>query len=293
MKDPYAILGINKSATDKDIRSAYRRLAKQYHPDHNPNNVEAEEKFKAVGQAYNILGDKEKREQFDRGEIGADGQAHGPFGAGGFGSRQGFHQEDLGSFFSDMFGGGFSGDFQAGGTAGRRTSKGSDRRYEVSITFVQAILGTTLDLALGEGGHTEVKVPPGLEDGQTLRVRGKGAPGRTMRPGQPGIPGDALITVSVKEDARFTRSGRNIRMVQSVPLKIAVLGGKVTIDTPAGAVTVKIPKHSDSGKILRLGGRGVGASRQNPAGDLLVTLQIQVGDLATELEPFLESLPEA
>nr|WP_294917423.1 J domain-containing protein [uncultured Neokomagataea sp.] len=298
MKDPYAVLGVSKSATDKDIRSAYRRLAKQYHPDHNPNNAEAEEKFKAVGQAYNILGDKEKRARFDRGDIGADGQERGPFGAGGFGQGgfgggQGFHQEDLGSFFSDMFGGGFSGDFQPGGAAGRRTSKGADRRYEVTITFVQSVLGTTLELALGEGGHTEVKVPPGLEDGQTLRVRGKGAPGRAMRPGQPGIPGDALITVSVKEDSRFARNGRNIRMTQQVPLKTAVLGGKVTVDTPAGAVTVKIPKHSDSGKVLRLGGRGVGASRQEPAGDLLVTLQLQIGALATELETFLEGLPEA
>ncbi|MBR0559810.1 DnaJ C-terminal domain-containing protein [Neokomagataea anthophila] len=292
MKDPYATLGVSKSATDKDIRSAYRRLAKQYHPDHNPNNTEAEEKFKAVGQAYNILGDKEKRAQFDRGEIGSDGQERGPFGAGGFGGGQGFNQEDLGSFFSDMFGGGFSGDFQPGGTAGRRTSKGSDRRYEVTITFVQAVLGTTLDLALGEGGHTEVKVPPGLEDGQTLRVRGKGAPGRAMRPGQPGVPGDALITVSVKDDSRFTRTGRNIRMTQKVPLKTAILGGKIIIDTPAGAVTVKIPKHSDSGKVLRLGGRGIAASRQAPAGDLLVTLQVQIGTLAAELEPFLESLAE-
>lgn len=295
MKDPYAVLGVSKTATDKEIRSAYRRLAKQYHPDHNPNNADAEEKFKAVGQAHNILGDKEKRARFDRGEIGSDGQERGPFGGGfGQGGFGGAHQqEDLGSFFSDMFGGGFRGDFQPGGAAGQRTSKGSDRRYEVSITFVQAILGTTLELSLGEGGNADVKVPAGLEDGQTLRVRGKGAPGRPLRPGQPGIPGDALITVSVKADSRFTRDGRNIRMTQPVPLRTAVLGGKVTVDTPAGAVTVKIPKHSDSGKTLRLGGRGVAETRQHPAGDLFVTLQVKIGEVTTDLEEFLEAQPEA
>ncbi|GBR51255.1 molecular chaperone DnaJ [Neokomagataea thailandica NBRC 106555] len=290
MKDPYAVLGVSKTATDKDIRSAYRRLAKQYHPDHNPNNTDAEEKFKAVGQAYNIIGDKEKRARFDRGEIGSDGQERGPFGAGfgqgGFGGNaQGFNQEDLGSFFSDMFGGGGQGDFQPGGPGGRRTSKGSDRRYEISITFTQSVLGTTLELALGEDGHTEVKVPAGIENGQTLRVRGKGAPGRSLG-GQPGIAGDALITISVQTDKRFSREGRNIRMTHNIPLKTAVIGGKTTVETPAGAVTLKIPKHSDGGKTLRLAGRGVAATKQSPAGDLFVVLNIQIGDFSPELEKF-------
>lgn len=296
MKDPYSVLGVAKTATDKEIRSAYRKLAKQYHPDHNPDSKDAEEKFKAVGQAYNIIGDKEKRERFDRGEIDAEGQERGPFGGAGFGGGPGggahgfqgnFSQEDLGSFFSDMFGGGgFSGDFRPGGAAGRRASKGSDRRFSVTISFEQAVLGTSLDLALGEGGHTEVRVPPGVEDGQTLRVRGKGAPGRPGMDGQPGVPGDALLTISVTPDKRYTRDGRNLRITQNVDLQTAVLGGKVTVSTPKGDVAVKVPKHSDSGKVLRLAGRGVGADKKHPAGDLFVTLQVHIGTVSPELEAF-------
>ncbi|MFT8483058.1 DnaJ C-terminal domain-containing protein [Gluconobacter sp. P1D12_c] len=297
MKDPYSVLGVSKTATDKEIRSAYRKLAKQYHPDHNPDSKDAEERFKAVGQAYNIVGDKEKRARFDRGEIDAEGQERGPFGGGGFGGggpgagahgfQGNFNQEDLGAFFSDMFGGGgFSGDFQPGGAAGRRATKGSDRRFSVTITFEQSVLGTSLDLALGEGGHTEVRIPPGVEEGQTLRVRGKGAPGRPGMDGQPGVPGDALLTISVTPDKRYVRDGRNLRMTQNVDLKTAVLGGKVTVPTPKGDVVVKVPKHSDSGKVLRLAGRGIGADKKNPAGDLFVTLQVHIGTVSPELEAF-------
>ncbi|QDH17167.1 DnaJ C-terminal domain-containing protein [Swingsia samuiensis] len=306
MKDPYSVLGVSKNATDKEIRSAYRKLAKKYHPDHNPDSKEAEEQFKAVGQAYNIIGDKEKRARFDRGEIDGEGQERGPFGGGGFGGggfggggfgggagahgfQGNFSQEDLGAFFSDMFGGGgFSGDFRPGGAGGRRAAKGADRRYSVTIPFVQAILGTSLELNLGEGNHTEVRIPAGVEDGQTLRVRGKGAPGRPGMDGQPGVAGDALITVSVTPDKRYVREGRNVRMTQNIDLKIAVLGGKVTVQTPRGDVAVKVPKHSDSGKVLRLGGRGVGANKKEEAGDLLVTLQIQLGHVTPELEAFFE-----
>ncbi|MFT8717355.1 DnaJ C-terminal domain-containing protein [Gluconobacter potus] len=300
MSDPYSVLGVAKTATDKEIRSAYRKLAKQYHPDHNPDDKKAEERFKAVGQAYNIVGDKEKRARFDRGEIDADGQERGPFG-GGFGGsgyapggpgggaqgfQGGFSQEDLGSFFSDMFGGSFSGDFQPGGSAGRRASKGSDRRYAVTISFQQAVLGTSLDLTLGEGGHTEVRIPPGVEDGQTLRVRGKGAPGRPGMDGQPGVPGDALLTITVTPDSRYVREGRNLRITQNLDLKTAILGGKIAVPTPKGDVSVKIPKHSDSGRVLRLSGRGIGGDKKHPAGDLLVTLQVHIGTVSPELEAF-------
>mgnify|MGYP004707347819 CR=1 FL=1 len=296
MSDPYSVLGVSRTATDKEIRSAYRKLAKEYHPDHNPDNKQAEERFKAVGQANANLGDKEKRARFDRGEIDGAGQERAPYGAG-FGGGQGpgaqgfrggeFNQEDLGSFFSDMFSGGFSGDFQPGGAGGRRATKGSDRRFSVSVSFEQAVLGTSLELALGESGHTEVRIPPGVEDGQTLRVRGKGAPGRAGMGGQPGVAGDALLTITVTPDPRYTREGRNLRATQDVDLKTAVLGGKLRVPTPKGTVTMTIPKHSDSGTVLRLGGRGIGADKNNAAGDLLVTLRVVIGKPSAALEECL------
>lgn len=297
--DPYSVLGVAKSATEKEIRAAFRKLAKKYHPDVNPGNKEAEDRFKSINQAYDILGDKEKRARFDRGEIDAEGQERAPFGAHGFGGEggaqgfggfgggggQGFHggfsQEDLGGFF-DMFGAGMGGgSFRSGG---RRAAKGADRRYAVTIPFSDAVLGTTLELALGENAHTEVRVPPGVEDGQTLRVRGKGAPGRPGPDGEPGPPGDALLTISVTPDSRYTRDGRNLRITQDIDLRTAVLGGKVTVPTPKGDVAVTVPKHSDSGKVLRLAGRGVGADKTHPAGDLLVTLRLRLGTVTPELE---------
>ena len=167
MSDPYSVLGVSRTATDKEIRSAYRKLAKEYHPDHNPDNKQAEERFKAVGQANAILGDKEKRARFDRGEIDGAGQERAPYGAG-FGGGQGpgaqgfrggeFNQEDLGSFFSDMFSGGFSGDFQPGASGGRRATKGSDSRFSVSVSFEQAGLGASRELAMGETGRSEVRI---------------------------------------------------------------------------------------------------------------------------------------
>ncbi|AQS87453.1 molecular chaperone DnaJ [Neoasaia chiangmaiensis NBRC 101099] len=299
MSDPYAALGLARGASDKEIRSAYRKLAKQYHPDHNPNNKSAEEKFKAVSSAYNLLGDKEKRARFDRGEIDAEGNERGPFGPGGgfrggpggFGGHGGaeFSQEDLGAFFSDMFGGGgFSGDFHPGGTAGRRRpARGADRSYSLTVSFEDSVLGTTTRVTLPEAGSVEVRIPAGIEDGQSLRLAGKGAPGRQSASGEAGPAGDALITIQVSPSSMYTREGRNLRATVPVGFRTAILGGKLTVPTPKGPVTMKVPRHSDSGTVLRLGGRGVAEHGQHKAGDLYVTLRVEIGKVDPALEEFL------
>jgi len=294
VKDPYAALGLTRGATDKEIRSAYRKLAKEHHPDHNPNNKKAEEAFKAVGAAYGILGDKEKRARFDRGEIDAEGNERGPFGGGGFGGQGGFHgggpggaqfnQEDLGAFFSDMFSGGGTGaDFGGGPFGGRRRSRrGADRSYTLTVSFEDSVLGTTSRVTLPEAGTVEVKIPAGIEDGQTLRLNGKGGPGM----GENAPAGDALITISVTPSAVYTRDGRDLRANVPVDLSTAILGGKLVVPTPKGQVTMKVPPHSDTGTVLRLGGRGVGEHGSHKAGNLYVTLQVRIGTVDPALEAF-------
>ncbi|GBQ09868.1 DnaJ C-terminal domain-containing protein [Swaminathania salitolerans] len=302
MKDPYEALGLKRGATDKEIRSAYRKLAKAHHPDHNPGDKKAEEQFKAVGAAYAILGDKEKRARFDRGEIDAEGNERGPFGPGGFGggagfgNGQGFHggpqgaqfsQEDLGAFFSDMFGGGGTGaDFGPGGFGGqRRARRGADRSYTLQVSFEDSVLGTTTRVTLPEAGTVEVRIPAGIEDGQTLRLAGKGAPGM----GENAPAGDALVTVTVQPSKLYTRDGRDLRATVPVDLRTAVLGGKLVVPTPKGQVTMKVPPHSDSGTVLRLGGRGVAAHGKHQAGNLYVTLQVRIGKVDPALEAFFET----
>ncbi|CAI9121816.1 DnaJ C-terminal domain-containing protein [Brytella acorum] len=293
MSDPYAALGLTRAATDKEIRSAYRKLAKDYHPDHNPDNKSAEEKFKAVSAAYNILGDKEKRARFDNGEIDADGNERAPFGGGhggqpgggfsGFGGGE-FSQEDLGSFF-DMFGGGFGG---AAGNGRRRSTRGADRSYSLQVSFEDAVLGGTQRVTLPEAGTIEVRIPPGIEDGQTLRLAGKGGPGRrATKDGEAGPNGDALITVQVAPSTIYTRDGRNLRSELAVNFRTAILGGKITVPTPKGPVTMKVPPHSDAGTTLRLGGRGIAEHGGQKAGDLYVRLRIEIGKVDPALEAFL------
>ena len=305
MKDPYAALGLTRGATDKEIRSAYRKLAKEHHPDHNPNNKKAEEAFKAVGAAYAILGDKEKRARFDRGEIDAEGNERGPFGGGGFGGGQGFHgqgpgggpggaqfsQEDLGAFFSDMFSGGGTGaDFGNGPFNGRRRSRrGADRSYTLTVSFEDSVLGTTSRVTLPEAGTVEVKIPAGIEDGQTLRLAGKGAPGV----GENAPAGDALITISVTPSSIYTRDGRDLRASVPVDLETAILGGKIVVPTPKGQVTMKVPPHSDTGTVLRLGGRGVAEHGKYKTGNLYVTLQVKIGKVDPKLEAFFAEKREA
>ncbi|MCX2560539.1 J domain-containing protein [Acetobacter farinalis] len=291
MRDPYEVLGVSKTASQDEIRKAYRALAKKYHPDMNPGDKVAEEQFKAIGQANDLLSDAEKRARFDRGEIDAAGQERHPgfdgggyrdygHGAGGFryGGGQGgsFTEEDLGDLFSGMFTG-----------RGRRSAgprKGADRSYSLKISFLDSVNGGTSRITLPEGATLDVHIPPGIEDGQTLRLRGKGAPGV-----QGGADGDALITVSILPDPTYTREGDDLYETLPVDLKTVVLGGPITVPTPTGAVKMTVPPHSDSGTKLRLRGKGVQAHGRREAGNLYVTLQIKIGKPDQALEDFLKT----
>lgn len=299
LSDLYAALGVARNATDKDVRNAYRKLAKQFHPDHNAGKPEAEERFKKVTAAYHILGDKEKRQRYDRGEIDDDGNERAPFGPHGAGGFNGagpfqnaqshpFSGDDLGAFFSDIFQGGgasFQGGFGQGGPQMRRPQRGANRTYTLRISFEDAVLGTSKRITLPEAGTVDVKIPAGIEGGQTLRLSGKGAPG--MGEGAPS--GDALVTIEVSPSTVYKREGRNLTSSVAVDLRTAVLGGKLVVPTPQGSVTMKVPPHSDTGYKLRLNGRGVSAHGTHKAGDLFVTLHVKIGPVDPELEAFLRS----
>lgn len=291
MSDPYATLGLTKTATDDEIRKAYRRLAKKYHPDLNPNNKEAEDKFKQVGKAYEILGDKEKRRSYDQGAIDAEGQPRGfggngfggGFSGGGFGGNAGFgganvDPEDLQDILRGFgFGGGFA------GRGGRGPRKGEDVRGELTIPFLLSVLGGEETVSIN-GQSVNFKVPPGVTDGQTLRLKGKGQPGRSG-----GVSGDLLLTIHVQPDARYERDGRDLRETVDIDFKTAILGGKLEIPTPQGSVRLTVPPDSDSGKVLRVPGRGVAADKSHVAGNLLVTLRVVLGKVDPRLKAFLQN----
>ncbi|AZV38791.1 J domain-containing protein [Komagataeibacter xylinus] len=287
-KDPYEVLGLTRTASQDDIRKAYRKLAKKYHPDLNPGDKVAEERFKAIGAANALLSDEAQRARYDRGEIDETGQEKGF--AGGYRDHaegpQGFHygggqfsEEDLGDIFG-MFGGG-------GGGFRRRPQgpmKGADRQYALTVSFPVSVNGGTERITLPGGTQLDVKIPPGITDGQVMRLRGKGDAGQ-----QGGPAGDALITITVAPDSTYTRDGNDIRMSLPVDLKTAVLGGSITIPTPAGSVKMNVPAHSDSGSVLRLRGRGVKAHGKTEAGNLYVKLVVTLGKIDPALEEFLRN----
>ena len=284
MKDPYDVLGVARDAGQDDIRRAYRRLAKDHHPDLNPGNAAAEARFKEVSAAYHLLSDADQRARFDRGEIDAEGQErarHGgwrDYAETGEGARYGgggaWTTDDLEAMFGSMFGG--------GGARRGGPGRGQDRHYTLTIGFVEAVVGGTRRLSLPDGGTLDVRIPPGTEDGQMLRLRGKGGVGWNGGPA-----GDALIRVGVAPHRFFTREGQDIRLDLPVTLAEAVLGGQVEVPTPGGAVRMRIPAGSDSGTVLRLRGRGVPAHGGGGAGDLYATLRIVIGKPDPALEAFL------
>ncbi len=281
MTDPYQTLGVAKDASADDIRRAYRRLAKKHHPDLNPGNKAAEDTFKAVSAANDLLSDAEKRARFDRGEIDAAGDPR-PERAGyrsyadrGAGMRYGAGQDaGMGDIFADLFSQSFD--------RGTRPAKGRDASYTLAVDFVDAVAGIQQRLSLPDGRTLDVRVPPGMEDGQTLRLRGQGGEGANGGPA-----GDALITVTIKPHPVFRRDGNDVHLDLPVTLKEAVLGGRVTIPTVTGSVTMTIPARSDTGKVLRLRGRGVPALDNRAAGDQLVTLKLVVPDADDALDAFL------
>jgi DnaJ-class molecular chaperone len=291
LADPYATLGVPRDASQDAIRDAYRKLAKQHHPDLNPGNAKAEETFKAVSAANSILSDPEKRGKFDRGEIDAAGQEQAPrqsyrdHAEGGSGHRYsrtgpqsgGWSDADFGDIFNSVFGKGRQ-------TDDDRPSHGRDEHYALSTTFLDAVNGATRRLTLPDGRTLDVKIPPGTTDGQALRLRGLGGPGRNGGPA-----GDALIEVHVAEHRYFRRDGQDIRLALPVTPPEAVLGGHIEVPTPGGLVSMRVPPRADSGTELRLRGRGVPAHDGLAAGDLYATLKVVLGAPDEALEDFLRS----
>ena len=285
MKSPYETLGVASTASAGDIQKAYRKLAKALHPDLNPGDKGAEETFKEASAAYALLGDPEKRRRFDAGEIDASGAER---------SQQRYYrdyaaQEDARPYESEA---GYA-DFMEGDDAlaallrrarqARANRRGEDVRYRLAVPFVESIAGAEKRLTMPDGGVLDVKIPPGLVDGQTLRLKGKGAPGAGA-----GAPGDALIEVEVLPDPRFRREGDDIHVEVPVSLSEAVLGGWIDAPTPTGPVSVAIPKGSNSGSRLRLKGKGA-PIRGGGAGDEYVTLKVVLPKPADpELVAFVE-----
>jgi DnaJ-class molecular chaperone len=291
-RDPYEILGLKRGASDKEIRAAYRKLAKKHHPDLNPGNKAAEERFKEISGANELLSDSEKRARYDRGEIDASGQVrpeqpsyrqhaegqHGtryrPDSGGDFGSE--FDEGDIGDILGEFF-------RRGGGKAGATMRmRGGDQQYTLAVDFIDAINGATRRLTLPDGKHLDVRVPPGIADGQVMRLKGQGRPGHNG-----GAAGDALIEIRVTPHPFFRRDGNDVRLDVPVTLAEAVLGGKITVPTPAGNVSVTVPQHSDTGAQLRLRGKGVPAHAGQPAGNAYVTLNVVIGTVDPELERFL------
>lgn len=303
MRDPYEALGVAKSASAAEIKSAFRKLAKRHHPDHS-KDPKAKEKFAEVNAAYEIVGDEKKRAQFDRGEIDAEGKPkfqgfegfrNAGAGAGGFegfefnfgggagganfrrggptgsGGAAGFDPSDL---FSELFGRGRGG-------AGR-ARRGEDVAGEVTVGLREAASGTSAFVQMPDGRTLEARVPAGIEDGKTIRLKGQGAPG-----GGGGEAGDALITIRVAPHPIFKVDGRDLRADLSIPLETAVLGGPAPAPTLTGEVELTIPPRSSSGKVMRLRGKGLPAVGAKPAGDLFLTVRIALPDPA---DPELETL---
>jgi len=274
-RDLYKILGVSKSASADEIRKAYRQKAKTLHPDLHPDDKAKADQFKEVSAAFEILGDEDKRKKYDRGEIDSDGNPTGFAGGGqgGFGRNYGAYSD-----FARSGGGGQGDPFEdilAGmfGQQRRRPGprKGADLRYRVEISFEDAVMGAKRQMTMGDGKALNVSIPPGIETGQTLRLKSQGQPSSTGGP-----PGDALLEVQVRPSNIWKRDGDDLRMTVPVPLKTAVAGGSVDVQTPAGTVTLKVPEGSNTGTVLRLRNKGV--QFKDKPGHLYVRLEIMLED---------------
>ncbi|MBX7494566.1 DnaJ domain-containing protein [Qipengyuania sp. 6B39] len=299
--DPYSILGVARNASEKDIKSAYRKLAKELHPDRNTDNPKAAEKFSQVTQAYDLLSDKDKRARFDRGEIDADGNPANPFAGmgGGYGGaaggQRGFRSQDfegfgndgvdLGDIFEGLFGGGQRrGAGSPFGNAGRRPPppprKGADIAYRLRVSFTDAATLKDQRITLSDGKTIDLKLPKGVEDGTQMRLKGKGQQG-------PGGAGDGLVTIAIDKHRLYKREGDDVRFALPITLDEAVNGGKVRVPTVDGPVMMTIKPGTHGGTVLRLKGKGF-TRKDGTRGDQLVTLEIQLpedlGVLAKRLE---------
>ncbi|AEH63270.1 DnaJ C-terminal domain-containing protein [Zymomonas mobilis] len=297
MADLYEKLGVTRNADEAAIKKAYRSLAKKYHPDHNKDNPQAAARFSEVSAAYDILSDKEKRAQYDRGEI--DDQGNPRFNGGGFGGFQGgaggggrgggggfggFNfggggGGDFGDIFEGIFGGG-GGRSQRGGFGGRAAPKGSNNLYRLKVPFVDAATLHPQRITLGDGKTIDLKLPAGVENGTQMRLAGKGQPG-------PGGAGDAIVTIDIQPHAFFQRKGDDITLNLPISLAEAVEGAKVKVPTAEGAVMVSVPAGASSGKVLRLRGKGF-HKKSGGRGDELVTLMITIPENDSDLKQFVQ-----
>jgi DnaJ-class molecular chaperone len=280
MRDPYDVLGVSKNASEADIKKAFRSLAKKHHPDKHSGDSAAQKRFQEISAAYDILGDKEKRAKFDQGVIDANGNPRGfDPGAGGFrpgagpgdfhfnwgdagAAEGGFRAEDI---LSEIFGG--------GGGRRRRPRRGEDYSLAMTIGFEEAARGGTRRVTLPDGRELDVRIPVGVRDGQQIRLKGQGGPGRENGPS-----GDLLLTVRVASHPWLARDANDLKMDLPVTLKEAVLGGKANVPTLTGPVALTIPAGSNSGRTLRLKGKGIPAHAGQPAGDLYVKLVVVLPD---------------
>jgi len=301
MADPYSTLGVARNASEKDIKSAYRKLAKELHPDRNTDNPKAAEKFSDITKAYDLLSDADKRAKFDRGEIDADGNPAMPFGMGGgggfrpgAGGARGFSAQDfegfngaegidIGDIFEGLFGGRSGG--PAGMGAGRRPPpqpprKGANVQYRLRVPFADAAALKAQRITLADGKTIDLKLPAGVEDGTQMRLSGKGEPG-------PAGSGDALVTIMIEPHAFFRRDGDDVRLELPITLDEAIQGAKVKAPTVDGAVMLTVAPGSGSGKVLRLKGKGF-TRKGGGRGDQLVSLEIELPEDVSELAGKLE-----
>jgi len=310
MADPYSTLGVARGASEKDIKSAYRKLAKELHPDRNKDNPKAAERFSDVTKAYDLLSDKDKRARFDRGEIDGEGNPTNPFG-GGFGGGgggfrsggfrgagnasgrqyrpedfEGFGTEgiDLGDIFEGLFGGAQGGRSPFGeaprSARSRPPARGANVQYRMRVPFVDAATGKDQRITLSDGKTIDLKLPAGVEDGTQMRLKGKGEKG-------PGGAGDGLVTISIDRHAFFRRDGDDVRIDLPITLDEAVNGAKIKVPTVDGAVMLTVAPGSSTGKVMRLKGKGF-VKKGGGRGDQLVALEVEIPeddkDLAKRLE---------
>lgn len=302
MADPYQILGVARGASEADIKKAYRKLAKELHPDRNKDNPKAAERFSRVTNAYDLLTDKDKRARFDRGEIDGDGNPASPFGfrqgpagapgngpnggfAGGSGGFEamGGEGQDFSDLFEGLFGGRRSGGGFSGGFGKRAQPKGANRPYRLSVPFADAARLAPQRITLADGKTIDLKLAAGVETGTQMRLAGKGDFG-------PGGAGDAIITIEVQPHPFFMRDGDDVRLDLPISLAEAVLGASVRVPTVDGPVMLSVPKGSSSGKVLRLKGRGF-HGKGGARGDQLVTLMVDLPVSDDALVEFVRQWP--
>ncbi|MBI0476199.1 J domain-containing protein [Sphingomonas sp. MA1305] len=306
MADPYQTLGVARGASEADIKKAYRKLAKELHPDRNKDNPKAAERFSQVTSAYDLLTDKDKRARFDRGEIDGDGNPASPFGFGGgrpgaggpytrsagpgggfssAGFEFGGEGADMGDIFEGLFGGAQRGGGFASGFGRRPQQKGANVAYSLRVPFVDAATLAPQRVTLADGKTIDLKLPAGVENGTQMRLGGKGEAG-------PGGAGDAIVTIEVQPHRFFTRDGDDVRVDLPITLPEAVLGGQVRAPTVDKAVMLTIPKGTTSGKTLRLKGKGF-HRKDGTRGDQLITLIVDLPADDAALRQFAESWQDA